>query len=319
MNEYLNKLINYIKKYPIKCICFILLLGLLVPLFIQIPYWIGKYYLLINTDFKASDILSFWGNFLTFIATTGLGVLALWQNKIIQDKANDENKKLQEQNNKLREQDVERYRLECMSKYYSNVIFCDGVQISTNYSLHDTQNDEKYFQQVLYHQNISDRSGGQCIEIKFILKPLNQYVPKSIRIECIALHYCGCYRKDEDDIIVDGKKLNVLSRNKYFSPLNINIEERFKISAILCINNFLCQKDIEDYIAFKGEDIVKEIEKSPQIFIVIGVSVKNPFNIITNASYIISLKNTNEIENNKFLKFKVDDVIMQLTELNIEE
>lgn len=319
MYEDLDKLINSIKNHPIRYVCLIIIFGISVPLFIQIPYWIGNYYLVITTDFKASDILSFSGNFLAFIATTTLGVLALWQNKIIQKKAKDENGKLQEQNDKLRQQDIERYKLESMSKYYSNIMFCDEVQISINFTsemIEETK--EKYFEQVLYKKDDFDNSVYETIKVKFILKQLNQYVPKSIRIKEIILFYDGCYREEEDNSIISGKSLELFPRKEYFSALNINKDEKFKLSATLCINNCSYEDDRND-IEIRSKDIVGEIQKSTNIFMMINLSIKNPFNIITNAFYIISLKNTNQIIKNNFIKFKIDDVTMQLVELNMEK
>ncbi|SFC41704.1 hypothetical protein [Clostridium uliginosum] len=319
MYEDLDKLIKNMKNNPIRYISLIILLGIVVPLFIQTPYWIGNYYLLITTDFKASDILSFWGNFLAFIATTTLGVLALWQNKIIQDKANDENKKLQEQNDKLREQDIERYKLEIISKYYSNVMFCDDIQIRTKVIQQMTEETrEKYNEQVLYKKDDFNGSVFDTIEVKFILKLLNQHVPQSIKINGITLRYNGCSRKDEDNVINGGESIRLLPRKEYFSPLSINKYKKFKLSATLCINNITNENNARNYTEIQSKDIAIKIEKSTQIFIVIDLSIKNPFNINTTALYIISLKNTNEIDNNNFLKFKIEDITMQLVGLNME-
>lgn len=318
MYEDLDKLIDSVKSHPIRYICLIIFLGIAIPLFIQFPYWVGNYIVLIKTDFKASDMLSFSGNFLTFIATTSLGILALWQNKTIQKNAKLENEKLQEQNEKLREQDIERYKLEVMSKYYSNVMFCDEVLISTNITGMDTEyHREKDNEIALYKKDDFEGRAFYIMETKFYLKLLNQHFPHRIRINSIALHYNGCSRKYEDNVIEGDDILNLYPRKEYFSPLNISQDNKFKLLATLSINKIPDEDDVRDSIKTESNDIVRKITESKKIYMTISLSIKNPFNIKTTALYIIQLNSTNEIDINKFLKFKVEDITMQLAGLDM--
>ena len=87
MNEYIKALLDKfwgsIKFKPYKwgfiLILFVISILVAVPVIINIVYLIGhsgeK-----NTSFSASDMILFYGSFLTFIGTASLGALALYQN-----------------------------------------------------------------------------------------------------------------------------------------------------------------------------------------------------------------------------------------------
>jgi hypothetical protein len=64
-----------------KKISVILGLFIIPMLLIQIPYWLGKIVVLIPTDFEASDILSYFGSFISALGTVALGAVAIWQNE----------------------------------------------------------------------------------------------------------------------------------------------------------------------------------------------------------------------------------------------
>ncbi len=91
--KYINKdVIANVSAKPIKFVLAIGVIGLAVVVIIDMLYLIGfntgfKY----TTNFTASNILSFYGDFLVFLGTISLGALALWQN----DKLNKRNEKLE--------------------------------------------------------------------------------------------------------------------------------------------------------------------------------------------------------------------------------
>lgn len=199
-------------------------------------------------------------------------------------------------------------------------MLCDDFQIRTNITQMLTEDiRENYKEQVLYKKDDFNGTGFYAIEVKFILKLLNQYFPQSIRINFIALHYNGCYRRYESNVISDGDSINLFPRKDYFSLLSVKEEEKLKLSATLCINKIPNENDARDYINAQSESIVRKIRESKQIFMVINLTVKNSFNITTTALYIIELKCTNEIDDNKFLKFKIEDITMQLAGLDMVE
>lgn len=85
--DYMLDLLNKHKKTLFKYILVAFIASLLI---VQIPYWIGKWWLIIPTDFEASDVLSFLGDFISAIGTILLGWYAIIQT----DKANDTNDRL---------------------------------------------------------------------------------------------------------------------------------------------------------------------------------------------------------------------------------
>ncbi|QLY78063.1 hypothetical protein [Clostridium intestinale] len=70
------------KEYPsfYRGIKIFMIIIIFSPIIIWICYRLGKYNVIIPTDTSEGEYLAFWGTFLSFISTLGLGVLALWQN-----------------------------------------------------------------------------------------------------------------------------------------------------------------------------------------------------------------------------------------------
>lgn len=98
-----------LKKYLYGFWCLIVLL--FVPTTIWLAYYLGDCgYVLIKTSLSVGDALGFWGAFLTFLGTAGLGALAIWQNHKIQNLNNEK-----EEANKFR--DNEKIRLQCMPQF----------------------------------------------------------------------------------------------------------------------------------------------------------------------------------------------------------
>ena len=90
----MNKIISWIIKNKLKT--FFIILGLLF-LLIGIPLIINRLYasdiVLVYTEWGAKEVLAFYGSVLTFIGTTSLGVLSLYQNSIFK-KSNENKEKL---------------------------------------------------------------------------------------------------------------------------------------------------------------------------------------------------------------------------------
>jgi len=64
---------------------------------IQVLYWVGSIVSHpIKVDFQPSDILSYWGAFIVATGTVSLGILALYQNHILQKQAEKAQKKIEE-------------------------------------------------------------------------------------------------------------------------------------------------------------------------------------------------------------------------------
>ncbi|KXL53689.1 hypothetical protein CLNEO_09150 [Anaerotignum neopropionicum] len=81
------------KKWWIVVVIGIMLANMIaVPFIINWAYMAGKDLKEANTAYSASDLIIFYGSFLSFLGTVALGALALWQNK----KANDTNEMIME-------------------------------------------------------------------------------------------------------------------------------------------------------------------------------------------------------------------------------
>ena len=67
-----------IKSTYIAIIAVIVLFTLIIPFLINESYKVGKGYV---TMWEASDVLSFYGSYLSFFGTLVLGIVAVYQNK----------------------------------------------------------------------------------------------------------------------------------------------------------------------------------------------------------------------------------------------
>lgn len=78
-----ERLNEKMKKHPYRCgfLCVLLVL-VIIPIFIWIPYLIGdNLIVLIHTSLEVGDVLGFYGAALTFLGTTYLGMVAFKQNE----------------------------------------------------------------------------------------------------------------------------------------------------------------------------------------------------------------------------------------------
>ena len=99
MKKEVSTLLETLKKNKNK-IVICTMIGFVACLFIvQLPYWIGRIKVLIDTDYSASDVLAFLGNYISAIGTIILGWIAIKQteqaNKI-SDNANRINERVAE-------------------------------------------------------------------------------------------------------------------------------------------------------------------------------------------------------------------------------
>ena len=102
MNEWIKKLCESItrraKQKPYKWgFWFIFITLFLVPMLIWGGYLLGEYgHILFYTGLKAGEALGAYTSLLTFLGTSTLSILAIWQNKKIEEKAEQNKKLLQE-------------------------------------------------------------------------------------------------------------------------------------------------------------------------------------------------------------------------------
>lgn len=76
-----EKFIAYFIKHPLKALTIVFLItAIIIPIIIQIFYFIGRVKPVIYTVFDAKDILSFWGSILVFFGTSILGIASYIQN-----------------------------------------------------------------------------------------------------------------------------------------------------------------------------------------------------------------------------------------------
>ena len=73
----MNKFFKIMMKHKVCVFITVILIVLLIPIVINESYKIGKGYI---TIWGASDVLSFYGSFISFIGTVILGLVAVWQN-----------------------------------------------------------------------------------------------------------------------------------------------------------------------------------------------------------------------------------------------
>ena len=77
-------MLEVLKKYKYQIIKFAIMFFLGSLFVVQLPYWLGDIKVLIQTDFEASDILGFLGDYISAFGTIVLGWIAIKQT----DKAN---------------------------------------------------------------------------------------------------------------------------------------------------------------------------------------------------------------------------------------
>lgn len=83
-------MLELLKKYKKVIIISIIVVFIVCLLIAQVPFWIGKWIVIIPTDFEPDHILSFLGDYIASIGTILLGWYAIKQT----DKANDTNDRL---------------------------------------------------------------------------------------------------------------------------------------------------------------------------------------------------------------------------------
>lgn len=94
----MKNLFDYIKKH--KTVTFFVLLGslgaiILVPVIINLCYKFTCPIVLFQAEWNASDALNYYGVVLSFLGTTMLSLLALWQNHIMKEESDKHTKKLE--------------------------------------------------------------------------------------------------------------------------------------------------------------------------------------------------------------------------------
>lgn len=88
----MKKLIDYVKSHTkllIGSIIFIAIVTIAIPLLLNLLFKIPAPFYFLSAEWTADSVLNFYGTTLSFLSTTALSVLALWQNQVIK-KANDE-------------------------------------------------------------------------------------------------------------------------------------------------------------------------------------------------------------------------------------
>ena len=92
----MERFFNWIKTHK-KIILLTCVAAFIIPIgVIQLIFWLGNIWPLIQTNFTENDILSYWGAFLVAIGTISLGLLALWQNHTLSLQASAAHKRLEE-------------------------------------------------------------------------------------------------------------------------------------------------------------------------------------------------------------------------------
>lgn len=243
-------MLNLLKKYKYKII-FWGLLGFIFCLFIiQLPYWIGRYKIIIKTDFNAADILAFLGNYISALGTIILGWIAIKQ----ADESNDINER------------VEKLEKIKYAEDHKPVILIDWVK------LHDTSYNniacKVGFDGKLHYINVKDvnniNEDRQCIELHFIntgksgvynckLKKITSYPDE------LTLHPNTLGVADSPFVLSPNESL------KFNLYVYENIVERFatrKLEKIKlefsCVNDFnekyILSFDIEGAVVFMGNN-----------------------------------------------------------------
>lgn len=87
-------MINYIKKYKYLFIIAILLFIFGVPFLINCLYKIYQPNTFFTAEWRAGELLAYYGSVLSFIGTISLGILVILQNQIIEQKSDEFNKML---------------------------------------------------------------------------------------------------------------------------------------------------------------------------------------------------------------------------------
>lgn len=86
---------------------------------IFLAYFIGdNWFIWIKTSFSADGALTFYGSLLAFLSTSGLGVLALWQNRKFKQENDISQKKLETINTKLLEIDIKKSNNNLLEMYF---------------------------------------------------------------------------------------------------------------------------------------------------------------------------------------------------------
>ena len=78
---------EWIEKHKKKIVVFVVLAIFVVPILIHISFKMPAISTFFEAEWTAGDILTYYGAVLSFLGTVVLGYLALWQNRIINEKS----------------------------------------------------------------------------------------------------------------------------------------------------------------------------------------------------------------------------------------
>lgn len=86
---------DWMKKNWSTVLIVIIIVIIIVPFLINIAFKVNAINNLFKAEWNAGDVLSYYGDILSFIGTVSLGLLSLWQNKKIEEKSNEHTRYLE--------------------------------------------------------------------------------------------------------------------------------------------------------------------------------------------------------------------------------
>lgn len=230
MRDLFDKNKNKIIKYGV--------LGFVGFLFIvQLPYWIGNFIVIIQTDYAASDVLAFLGNYISACGTIVLGWIAIKQT----DQANGMSEKANNISDRVAQLEIAKHIAE-----HDPVVLVDWVKLH-DFSYNNTAcnvgfDGQLHYIEGQYDNNINEQR--QCIEINLIntgrtgiyncqLEEVNS-TPTELKRGTTFLGI-----KDAPFVLKTGKEV------KFNLFMYSNIVERFAVKKITniqlvfsCVNDF---------------------------------------------------------------------------------
>lgn len=208
-----KKLIERIRNKPYTSF---IILVFIIPVLIWFVYWIGdNHFILVNTSLSVGDALGFYGSVLSFVSTTILGIIAVWQNIRLQ--------KLEE-NTLAKNNSCNMYLTDC-SKPVAIHLSHDGdneyeksneyITITVNNCsevfLKDIQID---FNGIIFHSNLTIKNGDTKDCRIFLPKNYNADITDNHKHEVV---FTSCYGvKTYGDITVEKKDGHMSIKHYHF-------------------------------------------------------------------------------------------------------
>ena len=209
----MKKIYQEMREKPYKGFMWAILFVVIIPGVIWMAYWVGdNYFILINTSLSVGDALGFYGSILSFVSTTILGIIAVWQNIRLQ--------KLEEDT--LAKNNSCNIYLENSSEYSGIYLSHDGAEnyepskTSFLITIHNCSESflkemEINFNGVIFHSNltIKNNDSKDCrifLPTSYDLDNCQNFVNEIVFTSCYDVKTYGDFKLKKDENVLEIKQ-----------------------------------------------------------------------------------------------------------------